>query len=170
MSERTPEAIRMEIAAERQDDHGDDQKRQPQGKGLAEPRCGRRKGEPDPVDDQDCGHPTKCTCHSERRRLLLPLGFRELDVELSESLKTPSDGARTCSEAEHREDPTRRSFVEETMTADVGALLSLWPGTERPALVRAHLYVNAWFPSSLAGGSPASDQSTLVDWITYSAR
>ena len=29
-----------------------------------------------------------------------------------------------------------------------------------------YLYVNAWFPSWLAGGSPAADQSTLVDWIT----
>jgi beta-glucanase (GH16 family) len=33
-----------------------------------------------------------------------------------------------------------------------------------------YLYVNAWFPSWLAGQSPPSDQSTLVDWITYSAR
>ena len=33
-----------------------------------------------------------------------------------------------------------------------------------------YLYVNAWFPSWLAGESPASDRSTLVDWITYSAR
>jgi beta-glucanase (GH16 family) len=33
-----------------------------------------------------------------------------------------------------------------------------------------YLYVNAWFPSWLAGQSPALDQSTLVDWITYSAR
>jgi hypothetical protein len=32
-----------------------------------------------------------------------------------------------------------------------------------------YLYVNAWFPSWLAGLSPASDQFTLVDWITYSA-
>lgn len=29
---------------------------------------------------------------------------------------------------------------------------------------------NAWFPSWLAGESPASDQSTLVDGITYSAQ
>ena len=33
-----------------------------------------------------------------------------------------------------------------------------------------YLYVNAWFPSWFAGESPASDQSTLVDWITYSAQ
>ena len=33
-----------------------------------------------------------------------------------------------------------------------------------------YLYVNAWFPSWLAGESSASDQATLVDWITYSAR
>jgi beta-glucanase (GH16 family) len=33
-----------------------------------------------------------------------------------------------------------------------------------------YLYVNAWFPSWLAGESPASDRSTLVDWITYSGR
>lgn len=33
-----------------------------------------------------------------------------------------------------------------------------------------YLYVNAWFPSWLGGESPASDQSTLVDWISYSAR
>ena len=63
-------------------------------------------GEPDPVDDEDCGHRTKCTRHPERRRLLLPLGFRKLDVELSERLDPPSDGLRTCGEAEHREDTT----------------------------------------------------------------
>jgi len=33
-----------------------------------------------------------------------------------------------------------------------------------------YLYVNAWFPSWLAGESPASDQATLVDWITYTPR
>ena len=49
-----------------------------------------------------------------------------------------------------------------------GVQLQSWTsGVTRSSM---YLYVNAWFPSWLAGESPASDRSTLVDWITYSAR
>ena len=33
-----------------------------------------------------------------------------------------------------------------------------------------YLFVNAWFPSWLAGERPATDRYTYVDWIEYSAR
>ena len=33
-----------------------------------------------------------------------------------------------------------------------------------------YLYVNAWFPSWLAGERPATDRFTLVDWIEQSSR
>ena len=33
-----------------------------------------------------------------------------------------------------------------------------------------YLYVNAWFPSWLAGQSPSSDRFTSVDWIDYASR
>jgi licheninase len=33
-----------------------------------------------------------------------------------------------------------------------------------------YLFVNAWFPSWLAGERPATDRFTLVDWIEYDAR
>ena len=52
-------------------------------------------------------------------------------------------------------------------TADYHGCRCWTSGVPRSSM---YLYVNAWFPSWLAGESPASDQSTLVDWITYSAR
>ena len=49
-----------------------------------------------------------------------------------------------------------------------GALLRSWSkGVPRSAM---YLYVNAWFPSWLAGKRPATDRFTLVDWIEYAGR
>jgi endo-1,3-1,4-beta-glycanase ExoK len=49
-----------------------------------------------------------------------------------------------------------------------GSELQRWTtGVTRSSM---YLYVNAWFPSWLAGQSPTSDRFTSVDWIDYSAR
>jgi beta-glucanase (GH16 family) len=49
-----------------------------------------------------------------------------------------------------------------------GAPMQSWSkGVTRSAM---YLYVNAWFPSWLAGERPATDRFTLVDWIEQSGR
>jgi beta-glucanase (GH16 family) len=49
-----------------------------------------------------------------------------------------------------------------------GVLMQSWSkGVTRSAM---YLYVNAWFPSWLAGEAPATDGSTVVDWIEYAGR
>jgi licheninase len=49
-----------------------------------------------------------------------------------------------------------------------GAQLQAWSnGVTRSSM---YLYVNAWFPSWLAGESPTTDRSTDVDWIEHVAR
>jgi beta-glucanase (GH16 family) len=49
-----------------------------------------------------------------------------------------------------------------------GALQRSWSkGVTRSAM---YLYVNAWFPSWLAGERPATDRFTLVDWAEYVGR
>ncbi len=49
-----------------------------------------------------------------------------------------------------------------------GALMQSWSkGVTRSAM---NLYLNAWFPSWLAGERPATDRFTLVDWIEQSGR
>ena len=64
-------------------------------------------------------------------------------------------------------------YVIEYDTASVrflvdGTLMQSWTkGVTRSAM---YLYVNAWFPSWLAGERPATDRFTLVDWIEQAGR
>ena len=49
-----------------------------------------------------------------------------------------------------------------------GAQMQSWSsGVTRSSM---YLYVNAWFPSWLAGQSPSSDRTTSVDWVDYTSR
>jgi beta-glucanase (GH16 family) len=49
-----------------------------------------------------------------------------------------------------------------------GTLMQTWSkGVTRSAM---YVYVNAWFPSWLAGERPATDRFTLVDWIEQAGR
>jgi licheninase len=59
-------------------------------------------------------------------------------------------------------DPDRVSFV-----ADGVSVQSWSSGVPRSSM---YLYVNAWFPSWLAGERPSSDRFTYVDWIEHTAR
>ena len=75
-----------------------------------------------------------------------------------------------------RKDLTAADYHEYTIERDRSSVRFLVDGMQMQSWTSGvprssmYLYVNAWFPSWLAGESPASDQSTLVDWITYSAR
>lgn len=49
-----------------------------------------------------------------------------------------------------------------------GTLMQTWTkGVTRSAM---YLYLNAWFPSWLAGERPTTDRLTLVDWVEHTGR
>jgi len=48
-----------------------------------------------------------------------------------------------------------------------GTLLQIW--TSRLPRSSMFVYLNAWFPSWLAGQAPNSDRTTYADWIDYTS-
>jgi len=79
---------------------------------------------------------------------------------VGERVRAGSDRLTDRPAGSHRDRTSVRFLVD-------GVQMQSWAsGVTRSSM---YLYVNAWFPSWLAGESPASDQSTLVDWIAYSA-
>jgi len=106
---------------------------------------------------------------------------QELDIELYNDssrrvmFTTYSGGAMTHTvtmslpfdpTADYHEYAITRDRTSVRFLVDGVQMQSWASGVTRSSM---YLYVNAWFPSWLAGESPASDQSTLVDWIAYSA-
>jgi beta-glucanase (GH16 family) len=72
-------------------------------------------------------------------------------------------------------DPTA-GFHDYDIEYDPGSVRFLVDGSEMQSWSTGvprssmYLYVNAWFPSWLAGERPNSDRFTYVDWIEYTAR
>ncbi len=106
----------------------------------------------------------------------------ELDIEIFNDttrrvmFTTYSGGAQTNTVMQTLPfDPTAgfHEYAIEYDTSSVrflvdGALMQSWSkSVTRSAM---YLYVNAWFPSWLAGERPATDRFTLVDWIEQSGR
>ncbi len=106
----------------------------------------------------------------------------ELDIEIFNDttrrvmFTTYSGGAQTNTVTKTLPfDPTAgfHEYAIEYDTSSVrflvdGALMQSWSkGVTRSAM---NLYLNAWFPSWLAGERPATDRFTLVDWIEQSGR
>jgi beta-glucanase (GH16 family) len=74
----------------------------------------------------------------------------------------PFDATAGFHEYEIEYDPGAVRFVVD------GVTMQGWStGVTRSSM---YLFVNAWFPSWLAGESPTSDRYTNVDWIEYAAR
>src|SRR5437773_4992971 len=79
----------------------DDEQREPEGKGLRQ-TCRRGcEGEPDGVDDEDCGPQRETSRKTQRSRPLFPLELRELDVQSSERSKLPPHGVHLRKHAKH---------------------------------------------------------------------
>ena len=88
---------------------------------------------------------------------------------------TYSGGRQTTVDANLGFDPTA-AFHDYAIEYDPGLVRFLVDGVERQRFTSGvtsssmYLYVNAWFPSWLAGTRPPNDAHTLVDWVDYAAR
>jgi beta-glucanase (GH16 family) len=72
-------------------------------------------------------------------------------------------------------DPTA-AFHDYVIEYDRGSVRFLADGVQMQAWSKGvtrntmYLFVNAWFPSWLAGESPATDRYTEVDWVEHVSR
>ena len=107
---------------------------------------------------------------------------QEIDIEIYDDpsgrimFSTYSGGAQTNTVTKQLPfDPTA-GFHEYDIEYDPGAVRFLVDGVQMQSwssgVTRSsmYLYVNSWFPSWLAGESPATDRFTSVDWVQYTAR
>ena len=106
---------------------------------------------------------------------------QELDIEIFNDpsgrvwYSTYSGGAQTHTvDANLGFDPTA-AFHEYAIEYDPGSVRFLVDGVQRQRFTSGvtsssmYLYVNAWFPSWLAGTRPPNDAFTYVDWVEYAA-
>jgi hypothetical protein len=106
---------------------------------------------------------------------------QELDIEIFNDpsgrvlFSTYSGGSQTTVERQLGFDPTA-SFHEYAIEYDPGSVRFVVDGVELQRFTSGvtrssmYLYVNAWFPSWLAGTRPANDAFTYVDWVEYLQR
>jgi beta-glucanase (GH16 family) len=107
---------------------------------------------------------------------------QEIDIEIFNDssrrvwFSTYSSGSQTHTVEKLLPFDATADFHEYAVEYDPGAVRFLvdnapmqsWStGVTRSSM---YLFVNAWFPSWLAGERPATDRYTYVDWIEYSAR
>jgi len=104
---------------------------------------------------------------------------QELDIEIYNDssgrvmFSTYSGGRQTNTvNANLGFDPTT-AFHEYAIEYDPGSVRFLVDGGERQRFTSGvpsasmYLYLNAWFPSWLAGTRPANDQVTYADWVEH---
>lgn len=107
---------------------------------------------------------------------------REIDIELWNDssrrvmFSTYSGGAQTNTRTMQLPFDATADFHEYTIEYRPGSVRFLVGGTLMQRWSRGitrssmYLFVNAWFPSWLAGQAPDTDRYTYVDWIEYVAR
>jgi beta-glucanase (GH16 family) len=106
----------------------------------------------------------------------------EIDIEIYNDstrrvmLSTYSGGAQTNTVTVLLPFDATADFHEYAIEWDTGSVRFLADGVPLQTWTRGvtksamYLYVNAWFPSWLAGTRPASDRVTSVDWVEYTSR
>lgn len=107
---------------------------------------------------------------------------REIDIELWNDssrrvmFSTYSGGAQTNTRTAQLPFDATADFHEYAIEYRPGSVRFLVDGTLMQRWSRGvtrssmYLFVNAWFPSWLAGQTPDTDRYTYVDWIEYVAR
>ena len=107
---------------------------------------------------------------------------QEIDIEIFNDtsrrimFSTYSGSAQTNNITRQLPFDATADFHEYTIEYDPGSVRFLVDGVQMQSwssgVTRSsmYLFVNAWFPSWLAGERPASDRFTYVDWIEHVAR
>lgn len=107
---------------------------------------------------------------------------QEIDIEIFNDttgrimFSTYSGGSQTNNVIVDTAHDLTADFHEYTIDFAPGSVRFLLDGTELQRFSTGvprssmYLFVNAWFPSWLAGESPTTDRFTVVDWIEHTGR
>jgi licheninase len=107
---------------------------------------------------------------------------QEIDIEIFNDssgrimFSTYSGGAQTHTVVKQLPFDATAGFHQYAIEYDPGSVHFLVDGTEMQTWTSGvtrssmYLFANTWFPSWLAGETPATDRYTTIDWIDYRSR